>query len=140
MTNLSICDRPVTPAGNAAAVPAAEPAQDLAHWDDDKRADLGFHAWSLDAPLSGDDETASLADLLGDVDGQVEHALDMAAVSAHWNELPERQQRILLLRFYATRRRPRSARRSASPRCTCPGCSPSHSATCGNACSGRKSS
>ena len=35
MTNLPICDRPVTPAGDAAAVPAAEPAQDLAHWDGD---------------------------------------------------------------------------------------------------------
>jgi RNA polymerase sigma-B factor len=244
MTNLPICDRPVTPASDAAAVPAAEPAQDLAHWDDDKllrlvrslplgdqrrsaacevlvtryqplvrscarkywsgpesadelmqvgyvglmkainkfdpafggslaayafpsvsgelkrhfrdrcwqvhvkrsaqelvlelrtaardltqrlgrtpgdaelaahlrvtvsdvqdarRADLGFHAWSLDAPLSGEDETASLADLLGEEDGQVEHALDMAAVSVHWNELPERQQRILLLRFYGNK-------------------------------------
>ena len=67
---------------------------------DARRADLGFHAWSLDAPLSADDETASLANLLGEEDGQVEHALDMAAVSAHWNELPERQQRILLMRFY----------------------------------------
>jgi RNA polymerase sigma-B factor len=70
---------------------------------DARRADLGFQAWSLDAPLSGDGETASLADLLGEQDGQVEHALDMAAVSAHWNELPERQQRILLLRFYGNK-------------------------------------
>jgi RNA polymerase sigma-B factor len=70
---------------------------------DARRADLGFHAWSLDAPLAGDDETASLADLLGEEDGQVEHALDMAAVSAHWKELPERQQRILLLRFYGNK-------------------------------------
>lgn len=70
---------------------------------DARRADLGFHAWSLDVPLSAEDETASLADLLGEEDGQVEHALDMAAVSAHWNELPERQQRILLLRFYGNK-------------------------------------
>lgn len=67
---------------------------------DARRADLGFHAWSLDAPMSGDDDAASLAELLGEEDGQVEHTLDMAAVSAHWNELPERQQRILLMRFY----------------------------------------
>jgi RNA polymerase sigma-B factor len=67
---------------------------------DARRADLGFNAWSLDAPLAGDDETATLAELLGEEDGQVEHALDMEAVSAHWKELPERQQRILLLRFY----------------------------------------
>ncbi len=70
---------------------------------DARRADLGFHAWSLDAPLASGDDTASLADLLGEEDGQVEHALDMAAVSAHWNELPERQQRILLLRFYGNK-------------------------------------
>ena len=70
---------------------------------DARRADLGFHAWSLDAPLAGEDETASLADLLGEEDGQVEHALDMAAVSAHWKELPEREQRILLLRFYGNK-------------------------------------
>jgi RNA polymerase sigma-B factor len=67
---------------------------------DARRADLGFHAWSLDAPMAGDDDAASLAELLGEEDGDVEHALDMTAVSAHWNELPERQQRILLMRFY----------------------------------------
>ena len=65
-----------------------------------RRADLGFHAWSLDAPRSGEDDAASLAEVLSEEDGQVEHTLDMAAVSVHWNELPERQQRILLLRFY----------------------------------------
>jgi RNA polymerase sigma-B factor len=67
---------------------------------DARRADLGFNAWSLDSPLAGDDETATLAELLGEEDGQVERALDMEAVSAHWKELAERQQRILLLRFY----------------------------------------
>ncbi len=67
---------------------------------DARRADLGFHAWSLDAPMSGEDEAGSLAELLGEEDGLVEHTLDMAAVSSHWNELPERQQRILLMRFY----------------------------------------
>jgi RNA polymerase sigma-B factor len=30
----------------------------------------------------------------------MEHAVDMAALGAHWNELPRREQRILLLRFY----------------------------------------
>jgi RNA polymerase sigma-B factor len=67
---------------------------------DARRADLGFNALSLDAPLAGEDESASLAELIGEQDGRVEHAIDMAAVSAHWNELPERQQRILLMRFY----------------------------------------
>ena len=50
--------------------------------------------------MTGDDESGSLGELLGEEDPQVEHTLDMAAVSAHWNELPERQQRILLMRFY----------------------------------------
>jgi RNA polymerase sigma-B factor len=30
----------------------------------------------------------------------VEQALDMEAVSAHWKELPIREQRILTMRFY----------------------------------------
>jgi RNA polymerase sigma-B factor len=67
---------------------------------DARRADLGFHAWSLDAPISGDEDSASLAEMLSADDGQVDHTLDMAAVQAHWGELPERQQRILLMRFY----------------------------------------
>jgi RNA polymerase sigma-B factor len=65
-----------------------------------RRADLGFSAWSLDAPLSEETEAGSLAELLGQEDPQMEHAVDMAALSAHWAELPKRQQRILLLRFY----------------------------------------
>jgi RNA polymerase sigma-B factor len=67
---------------------------------DARRADLGFNAWSLDAPLSGEDESSSLGEFLGEDDPQVEHTLDMEAVSSHWNDLPERQQRILLMRFY----------------------------------------
>jgi RNA polymerase sigma-B factor len=65
-----------------------------------RSADLGFSAWSLDAPLSEETEAGSLADLLGREDPQMEHAVDMAALGAHWDELPKRQQRILLLRFY----------------------------------------
>ncbi len=66
---------------------------------DARRADLVFQASSLDAPLA-DGDTASLADLLGEEDRQVEHVIEMQAVSAHWNDLPAREQRILLLRFY----------------------------------------
>jgi RNA polymerase sigma-B factor len=65
-----------------------------------RRADLGFSARSLDAPLSEGPDAGSLADLLGAEDPQMEHAVDMAALSVHWSELPKRQQRILLLRFY----------------------------------------
>jgi RNA polymerase sigma-B factor len=65
-----------------------------------RRADLGFSAWSLDAPLSEEPEAGSLAELLGAEDPQMEHAVDMAALGVHWGELPKREQRILLLRFY----------------------------------------
>src|SRR5260370_24203949 len=50
--------------------------------------------------MSGEDEAGSLAELPGEEDGLAEHRVDMAALSSQWNELPERQQRILLMRFY----------------------------------------
>jgi RNA polymerase sigma-B factor len=65
-----------------------------------RRADLGFSAWSIDAPVSEEPEAGSLAELLGEEDPHMEHAVDMAALGAHWSELPKRQQQILLLRFY----------------------------------------
>jgi RNA polymerase sigma-B factor len=67
---------------------------------DARRADQSFQAWSLDAPVTGGAGSASLSELLGEEDPQVEHTLDMTAVAAHWAELPRRQQRILLMRFY----------------------------------------
>jgi RNA polymerase sigma-B factor len=67
---------------------------------DAERADLLFQAASLDAPLRDDPEAMNAADLLGDEDPRLEHTLDMHAVRAHWGELPLRQQRMLLLRFY----------------------------------------
>jgi RNA polymerase sigma-B factor len=63
-------------------------------------ADLSLHAWSLDAPIVAGADSAKLGELLGEEDPQVQHTLDMTAVAAHWNELPRRQQRILLMRFY----------------------------------------
>jgi RNA polymerase sigma-B factor len=65
-----------------------------------RQADLVFSTYSLDAPLSDREDPAQLADLLGEDDQAVEHALDMEAVNAHWGELPEREQRILVMRFY----------------------------------------
>lgn len=65
-----------------------------------RQADLAFRAASLDAPVAGHDASASLAELLGDEDPQLEHVLDMQAVWAHWSELPEREQKLLLMRFY----------------------------------------
>jgi len=65
-----------------------------------RQADMVFSAYSLDAPLSDRDDPAQLGDVLGDEDADMEHALDMEAVSTHWDELPEREQRILVMRFY----------------------------------------
>jgi len=65
-----------------------------------RRADLVFQPASLDAPLAGRPDAASLADVLGEEDPEVEHTLDMESVAAHWDELPRREQKILLLRFY----------------------------------------
>jgi RNA polymerase sigma-B factor len=65
-----------------------------------KQADMVFSAYSLDAPLSDRDDPGQLSDVLGDEDAEMEHTLDMEAVSTHWDELPEREQRILVMRFY----------------------------------------
>ena len=65
-----------------------------------RQADLVFSTYSLDAPLSDREDPALLGDVLGDEDEGVERAIDMEAVTTHWNELPEREQRILVMRFY----------------------------------------
>jgi RNA polymerase sigma-B factor len=65
-----------------------------------RQADMVFSAYSLDAPLSERDDPAQLGDVLGDEDADVEHTIDMEAVATHWDELPEREQRILVMRFY----------------------------------------
>jgi RNA polymerase sigma-B factor len=65
-----------------------------------RQADMVFSTYSLDAPLSDREDPALLSDLIGEDDLAVEHAIDMEALSTHWEELPEREQRILVLRFY----------------------------------------
>jgi RNA polymerase sigma-B factor len=65
-----------------------------------RRADLAFRASSLDSPMTGEGGSATVGDLLGADDPQLEHLLDMQAVWTHWGDLPERLQKILLMRFY----------------------------------------
>jgi RNA polymerase sigma-B factor len=65
-----------------------------------RQAGEGFTALSLDAPLAGQDDPCDLGSLLGEDDGAVDRAVDMEAVARHWDELPRREQRILVLRFY----------------------------------------
>ncbi|MGC1417040.1 MAG: SigB/SigF/SigG family RNA polymerase sigma factor [Candidatus Acidiferrum sp.] len=82
----------------------SELARHLGVPDDDVRearqASQAFSAYSLDAPLSDGADPGMLADLLGEDDPAMAHAIDIDAVHAHLDELPEREQRILMLRFY----------------------------------------
>ncbi len=91
--------------GELGRIPAdAELARRLNVSDDDVRAarqaDLAFQAASLDSPVTTQDGSASLSDLLGDEDPELEHVIDMQAVWTHWGELPGREQQLLLMRFY----------------------------------------
>jgi RNA polymerase sigma-B factor len=65
-----------------------------------QRAELAFRPSSLDAPMAGQPGMASLGDLLGGEDPGIEHMLGIQSVVAHWDELPDREQQILVLRFY----------------------------------------
>jgi RNA polymerase sigma-B factor len=65
-----------------------------------RQAEMAFQSSSLDAPLTDEDGRASLADLIGTEDPQLEQVLDMEAVWQHWNGLPDREQQLLLMRFY----------------------------------------
>jgi RNA polymerase sigma-B factor len=65
-----------------------------------QQADLVFSAYSLDAPLSDHEDPGQLSDMLGDEDADLERSIDMEAVATHWDELPEREQKILTMRFY----------------------------------------
>jgi RNA polymerase sigma-B factor len=60
-----------------------------------------FQAASIDAPIADSHGQArSMSDVLGADDPDLEHTVDMEAVRAHWEELPEREQHLLMLRFY----------------------------------------
>jgi RNA polymerase sigma-B factor len=64
-------------------------------------ASMAFQASSLDAPLlDTQGEGGSLSDLLGEDDPQLERTLDMESVRTHWEELPGREQKLLLMRYY----------------------------------------
>jgi RNA polymerase sigma-B factor len=69
---------------------------------DARLAELAFLPASLDAPRPGPGGPAgppSLGDHRGGVGPKIEHMLSMLAVDTHWDELPPREQTILLLRF-----------------------------------------
>jgi RNA polymerase sigma-B factor len=65
-----------------------------------KLANLALQAWSLDAPLTDQRGAASLAEVLGADDPNIEKMLDLQAVATHFGDLPRREQQILRMRFY----------------------------------------
>jgi RNA polymerase sigma-B factor len=58
-----------------------------------------FETVSLDAPVGGGDETDNRLDALGGEDGRLDLVDDQATVFAAAQRLPERERRILYLRF-----------------------------------------
>jgi RNA polymerase sigma-B factor len=65
-----------------------------------RQAELAFQTASLDSPLAGQDGAASLGDLVGADDPELQQVIDMQAVWTHWSGLPARAQQLLLMRFY----------------------------------------
>jgi RNA polymerase sigma-70 factor (sigma-B/F/G subfamily) len=65
-----------------------------------RSAELAFHVRSLDAPVPGTLDAPSVGETLGGEDPQLDRSLEMQAVWAHMGALPEREQRVLVLRFY----------------------------------------
>ncbi len=76
-----------------------------------QQAGENFTALSLDAPMQGQADGDELGSLLGEEDPAVGRAVDMEAVTRHWDELPRREQRILILRFYGNMTQDEIARR-----------------------------
>jgi RNA polymerase sigma-B factor len=67
---------------------------------DAQLASQALQVASLDTPVGTADDSSSLADLVGAEGPALEHAVDMEAVWKHCSELPPREQRLLIMRFY----------------------------------------
>jgi RNA polymerase sigma-B factor len=63
-------------------------------------AEVAFRPYYLDAPVSADEEATTFGELLGGDDPGIDRAIDTDALWTHWSTLPQRQQRILAMRFY----------------------------------------
>jgi RNA polymerase sigma-B factor len=65
-----------------------------------EHAEMAFRPYYLDTPVSTDEDATTFGDLLGGDDPGIELAIDSDALWTHWSTLPDRQQRILAMRFY----------------------------------------
>jgi len=59
-----------------------------------------YSALSLYAPVSGDEQAPVVADLMGDLDPELEHVEDREALKPLLEQLPPREQRIIAMRFF----------------------------------------
>ncbi len=67
---------------------------------DAQLASGAFQAAPLDAPALPDGTGATIGDLMGTEDPGLDLTVDMDAVWQYVNQLPEREQRLLMMRFY----------------------------------------
>ncbi len=82
-----------------------------AELDEARQAADAFSALSIDSPVGDGDDAAELSELLGGEDSGFEAADNMEAIERHWDELPRREQQILILRFYGNHSQEEVARR-----------------------------
>jgi hypothetical protein len=75
-------------------------------------------------PAGDSEHSAELSELIGGDDDSIGHADGVTAVERHWDELPRREQQILIMRSWGTSPRNRSPPAWASPRCMYPVCRP----------------
>jgi RNA polymerase sigma-70 factor (sigma-B/F/G subfamily) len=73
-----------------------ETVEVIAAWD-------AYRPVSLDAPSSEKEDASPLGDSIGDEDPALDSLVDGHALRPHINELPERERRILLLRFFGNK-------------------------------------
>jgi RNA polymerase sigma-B factor len=66
-------------------------------------ANDAYQTISLDVPVSEGDDSASLGELIGNDDPQLETVLDRNALRPMLEDLPERERTILLYRFYGNK-------------------------------------
>ena len=63
-------------------------------------ADRAFQALCLDAPLSTEADAGTLADMIGAEDPELDTTTYLDAVWGHVGELPEREQKLLAMRYF----------------------------------------
>ena len=59
-----------------------------------------YRALSLQAPVAGEEPTTELVDLIGDIDPDLENVEDREALRPLIARLPQREQRIIAMRFF----------------------------------------